>query len=156
LVARVGVFVNPTVDEVRQAVTQIGLDAVQLHGDEAPEAFADVRAWRLKVAALASDEDIRAVSGWPADVLPLVDALDRERRGGTGRVADWERAAQVSAVRPIVLSGGLTADNVGEAIARTRPWAVDVSSGVEVSPGVKSAERMTKFFAAVAAVPEGA
>jgi phosphoribosylanthranilate isomerase len=62
----------------------------------------------------------------------------------------------VSFVRPIVLSGGLTADNVSQAIAATRPWAVDVSSGVETSPGVKSVERMEKFFAAVAAVPEGA
>ena len=87
--------------------------------------------------------------------MPLVDAADRERRGGTGRVANWTRAAQVSFVRPIVLSGGLTADNVGDAIAQTRPWAVDVSSGVETSPGMKSAERMAKFFAAVAAVPEG-
>jgi len=155
-VTRVGVFVNPSLNEAREAVDRVGLDAVQLHGDETPAAFRALPVRCLKVATLESDDDIRAVAAWPADVMPLVDAADRERRGGTGRVANWTRAAQVSFVRPIVLSGGLTADNVSQAIAATRPWAVDVSSGVETSPGVKSVERMEKFFAAVAAVPEGA
>jgi phosphoribosylanthranilate isomerase len=155
-VTRVGVFVNPSLNEAREAVDRVGLDAVQLHGDETPGAFRALPVRCLKVATLESDDDIRAVAAWPADVMPLVDAADRERRGGTGRVANWTRAAQVSFVRPIVLSGGLTADNVSQAIAATRPWAVDVSSGVETSPGVKSVERMEKFFAAVAAVPEGA
>jgi len=155
-VTRVGVFVNPSLNEAREAVDRVGLDAVQLHGDETPAAFRALPVRCLKVATLESDDDIRAVAAWPADVMPLVDAADRERRGGTGRVANWTRAAQVSFVRPIVLSGGLTADNVAQAIAATRPWAVDVSSGVETSPGVKSVERMEKFFAAVAAVPEGA
>jgi len=155
-VTRVGVFVNPSLNEAREAVDRVGLDAVQLHGDETPAAFRALPVRCLKVATLESDDDIRAVAAWPADVMPLVDAADRERRGGTGRVANWTRAAQVSFVRPIVLSGGLTADNVSQAIAATRPWAVDVSSGVETSPGVKSIERMEKFFAAVAAVPEGA
>jgi phosphoribosylanthranilate isomerase len=155
-VTRVGVFVNPSLNEAREAVDRVGLDAVQLHGDETPAAFRALPVRCLKVATLESDDDIRAVAAWPADVMPLVDAADRERRGGTGRVANWARAAQVSFVRPIVLSGGLTADNVSQAIAATRPWAVDVSSGVETSPGVKSVERMEKFFAAVAAVPEGA
>ena len=143
-VTRVGVFVNPSLNEAREAVDRVGLDAVQLHGDETPAAFRALPVRYLKVATLESDNDVRSV------------AADRERRGGTGRVANWTRAAQVSFVRPIVLSGGLTADNVAQAIAATRPWAVDVSSGVETSPGVKSAERMAKFFAAVAAVPEGA
>jgi phosphoribosylanthranilate isomerase len=155
-VTRVGVFVNPSLNEAREAVDRVGLDAVQLHGDETPAAFRALPVRCLKVATLEADDDIRAVAAWPADVMPLVDAADRERRGGTGRVANWTRAAQVSFVRPIVLSGGLTADNVSQAIAATRPWAVDVSSGVETSPGVKSVERMEKFFAAVAAVPEGA
>ena len=153
-VTRVGVFVNPSLNEAREAVDRVGLDAVQLHGDETPAAFRALPVRYLKVATLESDDDVRAVAAWPAEVMPLVDAADRERRGGTGRVADWARAAKVSFVRPIVLSGGLTADNVAEAIGATRPWAVDVSSGVETSPGVKSAERM-RNFAAVAAVPEG-
>jgi phosphoribosylanthranilate isomerase len=155
-VTRVGVFVNPSLNEAREAVDRVGLDAVQLHGDETPAAFRALPVRCLKVATLESDDDVRTVAAWPADVMPLVDAADRERRGGTGRVANWTRASQVSFVRPIVLSGGLTADNVAQAIAATRPWAVDVSSGVETAPGVKSVERMTKFFAAVAAMPEGA
>ncbi|HKW01290.1 MAG TPA: phosphoribosylanthranilate isomerase [Vicinamibacterales bacterium] len=155
-VTRVGVFVNSSLNETREAVDCVGLDAVQLHGDETPAAFRALPVRCLKVATLDSDADVRTVAAWPADLMPLVDATDRERRGGTGRVADWARAAQVSFVRPIVLSGGLTADNVAEAIGAVKPWAVDVSSGVEASPGVKSAERLRKFFAAVAAAPEGA
>jgi phosphoribosylanthranilate isomerase len=155
-VTRVGVFVDPSLNEAREAVDRIGLEAVQLHGDEAPSAFRALPVRCLKVAALESDDDVRAVAAWPAEVTPLVDAVDRAQRGGTGRVADWARAARVSFVRPIVLSGGLTAENVAQAIAATRPWAVDVASGVEVSPGVKSEERLTQFFAAVAATPEGA
>jgi phosphoribosylanthranilate isomerase len=84
--------------------------------------------------------------------MPLVDAIDHARKGGTGRVADWARAAALSARRPIVLAGGLTAENVREAVAVVRPWAVDVSSGVESAPGRKSADRMRAFFAAVAAI----
>lgn len=154
-VTRVGVFVNPSIEDARDAVERIGLDAVQLHGDESPAAFRALPVRCLKVATLESDDDVRTVAAWSRDVMPLVDVLDPERRGGTGRIADWTRAAQVSFVRPIVLSGGLTAENVAQAIAATRPWAVDVSSGVELSPGVKSADRLTQFFAAVAAVPEG-
>ena len=84
--------------------------------------------------------------------MPLVDAIDHDRKGGTGKVADWARAAQLSARRPIALAGGLTAENLREAVTRVRPWAVDVSSGVESAPGRKSPERMRAFFAAVAAI----
>lgn len=150
-VTRVGVFVNPSLNEVNDAVTRIGLDVVQLHGDESPGAFHTVEARCVKATALESDEDVRSVAAWAPEIMPLVDCADADRRGGTGRVADWTRAARVSFVRPIVLAGGLTAENVREAIAAVRPWAVDTSSGVEERPGIKSVERMERFFAAVAA-----
>jgi phosphoribosylanthranilate isomerase len=87
----------------------------------------------------------------PLDVTVLVDAIDRDRRGGTGARADWARAARVARERPVILAGGLSAADVGEAIAQVRPWAIDVSSGVEDRPGIKSAEKLRALFAAVAA-----
>jgi phosphoribosylanthranilate isomerase len=153
-VTRVGVFVNPSLNEVNEAVTRIGLDVVQLHGDESPAAFRTVAARCMKATALESDDDVRSVAAWAPEIMPLVDSADGERRGGTGRVANWERAARVSFARPIVLAGGLTAENVREAIAAVRPWAVDTSSGVEERPGIKSLERMERFFAAIAAGSE--
>ena len=86
--------------------------------------------------------------------MPLIDASDPERRGGTGRTADWTQAARLSRLRPIVLAGGLSAASVAAAIATVRPWAIDVSSGVEESPGIKSPTRMREFFAALAAATE--
>lgn len=154
-VTRVGVFVNPSLNEAQTAVDEIGLDVVQLHGDEAPAACRTLAARCLKAATLDTDDDVKAVAAWPPDLMPLIDSSDPDKRGGTGRIADWSRAARVAFVRPIALAGGLTAENVGDAIAATRPWAVDTASGVEASPGVKSADRMARFFAAVAAASEG-
>ncbi len=150
LVSRVGVFVDASPEEVADVVRVAHLDVVQLHGDEPVDAYAGVGAKVMKVAALEHDADVDRVMAWPADVTPLVDAVDRERRGGTGRKADWTLAARVSAARPIVLAGGLNADNVAEAIAGVAPWGIDVSSGVEDAPGIKSASRLRAFFARVA------
>jgi phosphoribosylanthranilate isomerase len=151
-ITRVGVFVDASPDEVAVVVERAGLDAVQLHGGERLEAYGAVRARLLKVAGLESDAATDAVLAWPRDVMPLVDAIDHERKGGTGQVADWSRAARVARGRRIVLAGGLTSENVAEAVRTVRPWGVDVSSGVESAPGVKSAERLRAFFAAVRAV----
>lgn len=150
-VSRVGVFVNASPAEVADATAAAGLDVVQLHGDEPVEAYAGVGARIMKVAALETTADVERVLAWPSAVTPLVDAVDRERRGGTGRLADWTLAAQVAAARPMVLAGGLNAENVGEAVSRVRPWAVDVSSGVEDAPGIKSPARLRAFFASLAA-----
>ncbi len=148
-VARVGVFVNPDPDEVRRVAGEVGLSAAQLHGDEQPARFAGTAPTLIKVAALAGDADVRAAIELPLDVTVLVDAADRERRGGTGLAADWAGAARVAAVRPVILAGGLSADNVAQAIQQVRPWAIDVSSGVEEQPGVKSAARLRALFDAI-------
>jgi phosphoribosylanthranilate isomerase len=79
----------------------------------------------------------------------LLDAHDPDRRGGTGKVIDWDLARQAAGRRPVILAGGLTPDNVGAAVAAVDPYAVDVSSGVESAPGVKDAARLRQFFAAV-------
>jgi phosphoribosylanthranilate isomerase len=155
LVSRVGVFVDQSPADVRGVVEAVGLDVVQLHGDEPVEAYHAVGARLVKAVRLDSDADVRRAIALPPGVMVLIDAVDRDRRGGTGRQADWARAAQVSRQRPVILAGGLVAENVGEAIGTVAPWAVDVSSGVEVSPGVKSPDRLRRFFAAVAAAPRG-
>ena len=78
--------------------------------------------------------------------MPLVDALDRVRRGGTGQVADWTSAGRLANRRAVMLAGGLTDENVAQAVIQVRPWAVDVSSGVEWTTGIKSPDRMRAFF----------
>jgi phosphoribosylanthranilate isomerase len=150
LVSRVGVFVNQSVDEVWTVVKDVGLDVVQLHGDEAPGAFLDMGVRVIKAVSLDDPGSVEETLRYPSDVNVLVDASDRDRRGGTGKRANWELAARLAAERPVILAGGLTAENVPEAILQVRPWGVDVSSGVEAAPGIKDAARLKAFFAAVA------
>src|SRR5206468_5157086 len=87
---------------------------------------------------------------WPANVTILLDAHDRVRRGGTGRAIDWTSAATIAAKRRVLLAGGLNPDNAAEAVDRVRPFGIDVSSGIERSPGVKDHERMRALFDALA------
>jgi phosphoribosylanthranilate isomerase len=145
---RVGVFVDLPAAEVRRIAEHVGLDAVQLHGREsAADAAA---AWPRVIKALARDGDpVVAASAWPETVTLLVDAATGDAPGGTGQLADWPAAAGLARQRRLVLAGGLTAENVGEAIAIVRPYAVDVSSGIEVRPGEKSVARMRAFARAV-------
>ena len=91
------------------------------------------------------------VLGWPGHMLVLLDAIDPRAKGGTGRTIDWGAAAELAGQRPVVLAGGLTPDNVGEAIGRVRPYGVDVSSGVEQAPGIKDHEKVRRFVAAARA-----
>jgi len=148
-VVRAGVFVNQSVDEVAAIVATVGLDVVQLHGDEDPADYASIGARVFKAVRLDSSDDIERASVLAPHVTPLVDASDRVRHGGSGRLADWGRAATLAAGRAVILAGGLNADNIAGAVATVRPWAVDVSSGVEVSPGIKSEARLASFFQAI-------
>lgn len=148
-VTRVGVFVNASPEEVAAAVREACLDAAQLHGDESVLRYQSAAPRLIKAVAPDNVDDLAAAAALPSDVTVLVDTLDRDRRGGTGRTADWKRAAELARVRPIVLAGGLNAVNLSTALGEVRPWAVDVSSGVEESPGVKSAARLRELFAAV-------
>lgn len=148
-VLRVGVFVNEFPHVVRRVVAEVPLDVVQLHGDEPVEWCGSFGRPVVKAIGLDDRHDERWLGVPVPEVTLLVDAGDRQRRGGTGRVADWDAAARLAAVRPIVLAGGLTPTNVAEAIRRVRPYAIDVASGVEQSPGVKDPLRLEAFFAAV-------
>jgi phosphoribosylanthranilate isomerase len=143
-VMTIGVFVNESVDGIRSVVASTGLTAVQLHGDE-PPAYEEALPWPLlRAVSLDAAED--ASEAWAPETTLLVDAADSVRRGGTGRTVDWGRAALLARSRRVVLAGGLTPANVAEAIATVRPYGVDVSSGVEESPGVKDFSKVTEFL----------
>lgn len=151
-VTRVGVFVNASPSEVASIVSAVNLDAIQLQGDEAIADYDSIPARIVRAMPLESEDDVAVASGLPSQVTVLVDAADRARRGGTGQRANWVHAAALAERRPIMLAGGLSADNVADAVRNVRPWAVDVSSGVEDAPGIKSADRLRAFFAAVHAL----
>jgi phosphoribosylanthranilate isomerase len=147
----VGVFVDQPVAEVVEIADQVLLGAVQLHGSEALEEFDRVRQPLIKAIAVTDEFVAADVDRLPEGITVLLDAHDPIRRGGTGRTIDWTTAAQVAARRRTILSGGLNAGNVRAAIAQVRPHMIDVSSGVESSPGVKDPAKLEAFFAAVAA-----
>ena len=141
----VGVFVNEPAMRVREVMALTGVRAVQLHGDEVPEEFTCLECPLLKSVTL--DRLPETVRGWPDDTTWLLDAADPVRRGGTGMPIDWERAAVAARHHKVVLAGGLTPLNVEEAIRTVRPFGVDVSSGVETSPGIKDFEKVSAFLA---------
>ncbi len=157
----IGVFVNARVATVIRTAIEAGLSAVQLHGDESP-AFARrlgglrvIKALRVRDRTFVDQVGTFGEAGVSAILL---DAFSRQARGGSGRRFDWDlvsglrRAGVLDDAPPLILAGGLTADNVKAGIRRLRPWGVDVSSGVEVAPGLKSAEKMVRFVAAVRSV----
>lgn len=144
-VTRVGLFVNETPERVLAIADKCGLDAAQLHGDEPPSAchlppYRVIKGVRPRTVA-----DLEALSAYPVAAL-LVDAAVPGHFGGTGQRADWELAAQAAAAHRVILAGGLTPANVAEAIRRVRPYAVDVSSGVESRPGQKDPEKVAQFI----------
>jgi phosphoribosylanthranilate isomerase len=142
---KVGVFVNPSRAEVESRLAGLGLDLVQLHGDEQPEEWADFPAEQLiravRVEAPASLAQDRA---WRPRFF-LYDAAS-DGYGGSGKQAPWEVVAALGS-RPFILAGGLTPENVAAAIAAVHPEGVDVASGVEASPGIKNPVKVAAFIA---------
>jgi phosphoribosylanthranilate isomerase len=143
----VGVFVNQEDAYINGVASVARLTVVQLHGDETPAQAARLRRPVLKAVPAAD----LAADIWPASVTLLVDAQDPVRRGGTGRKADWDAAARLASRRRVVLAGGITPDNAGDAIRRVRPFGLDVSSGVESAPGIKDHGRLRALLEAVRA-----
>ncbi len=144
-VTAVGVFVNQPLEYVNAVAGVVRLGAVQLHGDETV-AFASAVTRPVMKAISIGGTDLRV---WPARVRLLLDVHDPVARGGTGRTIDWAAAANLSAERQLLLAGGLAPDNVADAIARVRPFGIDVSSGVERAPGIKDHQRLRALFEAV-------
>jgi phosphoribosylanthranilate isomerase len=150
-----GVFVNAPLDEVVMTADQVGLTLIQLHGDEGP-AYADEVARRtgaqvIKAARVGGEGDVRAMGAFPRVAYHLLDTRVEGKAGGTGETFDWRLALQHRGAVPLILAGGLTPDNVAEAIEAVRPFAVDVAGGTEASPGVKDPAKVQAFMDAVAA-----
>lgn len=150
-VATVGVFVDQPVEYVNGVSALVRLAAVQLHGDETPSYAAQLV--RPIVKAVSNfDRASGPAREWGRRVTLLLDAHDPVRRGGTGRPVDWTAAARLAAERQVLLAGGLGPENVAEAVARVRPFGIDVSSGVEDAPGIKNHARLEALFKAIHAI----
>ncbi len=147
-VTTVGVFVDQLPHFVEGVAKGARLDAIQLHGHENVAAY-EFGLPILKSVAVGAGWRADALRDLPPHVLPLLDAQDEARKGGTGTTIDWTAAAAGASLRRIALAGGLTPDNVAGAIASVSPYAVDVSSGVEARPGVKDASLVRAFLDAV-------
>jgi phosphoribosylanthranilate isomerase len=148
----VGVFVNPTLEELAHAADELHLSHLQLHGDEGPafcaEAGRRTGAKVIKAVRVASAADFQDLERYHTD-FHLLDTDARGLRGGTGETWDWALAARRRRKVPAILSGGLTPGNVAAGIEAVDPYAVDVSSGVEASPGVKDPAKLAAFMAAI-------
>lgn len=151
-VSVVGLFVNAQPAEVRAALAALPIDLLQFHGDEAPEECRIYGRPYIKAVAMAPGVDLQAAARRYVDAAGLLLDTHREGvRGGTGEAFDWSRIPP-GLDRPIILAGGLTLENVAAAVQRVRPYAVDVSSGVEVSKGIKDAARIEAFIRGVNSV----
>ncbi|MBI1818717.1 MAG: phosphoribosylanthranilate isomerase, partial [Nitrospirae bacterium] len=152
-VLTVGVFVNETPEMIHEAVKRCNLSLVQLHGDETPEFCGSLNLRAIKAIRVFKEEDLRSAERFvrkPIDAFPvegiLIDSYQPGQFGGTGLAINWKILKGISKNRPVILSGGLTPQNVEEAIEMVSPYAVDVSSGVEKEPGKKDREKMKQFI----------
>lgn len=150
-VLRVGLFLDQGRSEIDRVVDSVPLDILQFHGRETePQCSVFNLPWLKAVAMENADSLVRAEAEYPGAMGLLPDSHSSGGRGGSGQVFDWSKTRPVA--KPVWLAGGLNAANVGQAIRTMRPFAVDVSSGVESSPGIKDANKMTGFVNAVRAV----
>ena len=142
-VTTVGVFVNATVAEICATMETLGLNLAQLHGDESAAMLHQLGGQAFKAFRGIPE----SVDGFVRNDAPafLVDAPVKGVYGGSGITADWKGAAQLAKKYPLLLAGGLTPQNVADAVRQVKPWGVDVASGVESAPGVKDAEKMKEF-----------
>ncbi len=151
----VGVFVNSSVEVMKDILSTCSLDLAQLHGDETAEMLNALngkafKAFRGISTDFETDKRIRT-DGVPAF---LIDASVKGIYGGSGVVADWDGAAELAKKYPLLLAGGLTPENVAEAVRRVKPWGVDVASGVESTVGEKDAAKMVEFIKKVREVED--
>ncbi|WP_456371907.1 phosphoribosylanthranilate isomerase [Thiolapillus sp.] len=148
-VTSVALFVNADRETIAEVVGETGIDLLQFHGNECPEYCAEHgRPW-IKAVRMKEDIDLeKTAADYAAARALLLDAYQPGVPGGTGAVFDWERIPAHLAGR-IILAGGLTPDNVADVIRQVKPWAVDVSGGVEAKKGIKDADRIQRFMRGV-------
>ena len=143
-VTRVGVFVDETLETVRQLRTDCHLDAIQLHGREDDEYIAALGGQIIKAIRMKDTDSIK--EGMYPTASLLLDTYRPNQVGGTGHTFDWTLARKPAQQRPVILAGGLNPDNIKQAIQTVGPYAVDVSSGVESAPGRKDHEKLARFI----------
>ena len=147
-IMRVGVFVNTDEALINRALSECLLNILQFHGDETPEDCAQYPVMTLKAFRVQGSETLEQMKDYSTAGF-LLDAYTKEARGGTGEKFNWDLAVQAQQLRkPVFLAGGLTPDNVAEAVRKVEPFGVDVSSGVESEPGKKDPEKMVAFVKA--------
>lgn len=144
-VTSVGLFVNASAQEVRAVLAEVPLDVLQFHGDEPADFCKQFGRPYLKALRVRAGDDLNALAAqWPEASGILLDSYKAGVPGGTGEIFDWS-LIPTERSWPLVLAGGLAADNVADAITRAAPWAVDVSGGVEQAKGIKDADKINSF-----------
>ena len=148
-VLRVGVFVNPDAAQVTEAIAACGLNLLQFHGEETSEFCTQFCMMSVKALRVQNADSLAALENFQTDAF-LLDAHSKAGLGGTGEKFNWDLAIEAQKFgKPIFLAGGLTPENVADAVKQVRPFAVDVSSGVESAPGKKDAVKVRAFIEAV-------
>ncbi|MFI5307166.1 MAG: phosphoribosylanthranilate isomerase [Polyangiales bacterium] len=148
----VGVFVDASYEQIKALEQQTGVACVQLHGDESPELLQALLPHAFKAIRVRDEASIAAARRFSGQHI-LLDAYEPGLAGGTGRTFRWELAIELAKERQVTLAGGLDPSNVAEAIARVRPFCVDVASGVESAPGRKDPNKVRAFIAAAKGLP---
>lgn len=145
-VSVVGLFVNPSAEQVREVLDRIPLDLLQFHGDETADFCRQFgRRWIKAVRVQSAEQIEQAFTEYQSSAGLLVDAWDPDHYGGTGRSFNWD-LVPLERPLPLILAGGLSSDNVFKAVEQVKPWAVDVSGGVEKSKGIKDIEKISDFI----------
>jgi phosphoribosylanthranilate isomerase len=153
LIIKAGVFVDASEELVLRAIGECGLNLLQFHGSEPPAYCTQFGLMSIKAFRVKDRASIDLLTGYPTDAW-LLDAYAADKIGGTGEKFNWELALEAKRFgRPIFLAGGLNPDNVAEAVKRVRPYAVDVSSGVESSPGKKDHAKVRDFISTAKSLP---
>lgn len=147
-VTPVGVFVNKGAEEINRIVSQSGVTLVQLHGEEPAELVGELTVPALKAVRVRGEEDLDGLRAYRVQAY-LLDSHVPGQYGGTGVSFRWEVAAKAKSLGPVILSGGISADNVAEALRCVEPFGIDVSTGVETSPGVKDPDKIRALFGEV-------
>ena len=143
-ILKVGVFVNEKEKTVKELAKICGLDALQFHGDESPEYTQKFKQIVIKSFRVKDEDSLKVLSSYKVSAY-LLDTYSQKAYGGTGEVFNWDLAVKTKQFGPIILAGGLNPDNIEEAIRKVKPYAVDVSSGVESSPGKKDKHKLEEF-----------
>jgi len=150
--SKIGVFVNADLKFVRDIVKHVNLSAVQLLGNDGPDDLVDFDTSVIKVFRVGREFDVEVMKNYIVDAF-LLDALSEGTYGGTGKTFDWNIAIKAKEYGRIILSGGLTPENVEDAVRFVRPYGVDVSSGVEAKPGKKDHGKVRDFISRAKSIP---